>query len=279
MILNDLKETFNGNVKLMFQPGEEKEGGAEQMIALGVLENPKVDAAFGVHLWGPIPKGKVYVKDGPMMAAPDQFEIKIIGKGGHAAMPQYCIDPVVIAANTITEVQNIVSRKINPLLPVVISTCTIHGGDAFNVIPQEVVLEGTVRSFDKEVREQVPIIMENILKGQAIANNSTYELNYKKIYPAVINDKAMTELARNSVAKIIGKDNVEDLPEPNMGGEDFAYLCEKVPSSFLFVGIAEEDKPAPVHHHPEFQWNDDALKISSAALAQIAIDYLSRKED
>ncbi|WP_423363493.1 M20 metallopeptidase family protein [Mycoplasma sp. P36-A1] len=280
MILNELKDTFDGNIKLMFQPGEEKEGGALQMIEEGILENPKVDAAFGVHLWGPIPKGKVYVKEGATMAAPDQFKMKIIGKGGHSAMPQYCIDPVVIAANTISEVQTIVSRKINPLQPLVISTCTIHGGDAFNVIPQEVTLEGTVRSFDKEVRKEVPILMENILKGQAISNNSDYELDYINIYPAVINDKEMTELARKSLGKIIGKENVEDLPEPNMGGEDFAYLCERVPSSFIFVGIAEENKPAPVHHHPEFQWNDDALKISSASLAQIAIDFLSRgKED
>jgi len=277
MILNELKSELCGNVKLMFQPDEELNGGALPMIEAGILENPTVSAAFGLHLWGPMPVGKVYYKDGPMMAAADAFTITIKGRGCHAAMPQVGIDPVVIAASTITEFQNIVSRKIDPLKPAVISTCSIHGGDAFNVIPQEVELKGTVRTLHEQVRSQIPDLMEQVLKGQAEASGCDYEFNYKRGYPAVVNHKAPNQVAVSAFSKIVGSENVMELEDPNMGGEDFAYLGQRVPSAFLYVGIAEADKPVPIHHHPEFQWQDDVLKVSSAGLAQIAVDFLNER--
>lgn len=279
MILNELKDELHGNVKLMFQPDEEKNGGAKQMIEEGVLANPKVDAAFGVHLWGTVKKGEVNYRFGPMMAAPDMFKMTIKGRGAHAAMPHLGIDPVVIACDVVSQMQAIVSRKTNPLYPVVLSTCMIHGGDTFNVIPQEVKLEGTVRTLQTQTREDVPKMIENILKGVSLANGSDYELDYIFRYPPVVNDKKMTELAIDSLTKVIGADNVKELPEPNMGGEDFAYLGEKVPACFLFVGIWDQDKAQPVHHHPEFGFDDDVLKISSASLAQIAIDYLNKESE
>lgn len=275
MILNEIKDELCGNVKLMFQPSEERNGGALPMIEAGILENPKVDAAFGLHLWGTVPRGDVCVKTGAMMAAPDKFEIDLIGKGAHAAMPHLGIDPVVLSAQAILGIQSIVSRVTNPLRPLVISTCMVHGGDTFNVIPQNVKLTGTVRSLDKQVRADVERQIENVLKGLSVQSGCTYDFNFIKLYPPLINDAAMTQIARKSIGKIIGDDNVYELPDPNMGGEDFAYLCEHVPSAFFFVGINEKDKPEPVHHHPNFAWEDDVLIESSAYLAQIAYDYLN----
>ncbi|MCL1950560.1 MAG: amidohydrolase [Turicibacter sp.] len=278
MILNDLKDELHGTVKLMFQPDEEFNGGARQMIEEGLLENPKVDAAFGIHLWGPLPFGTVWYKDGPMMAAPDAFEITIKGKGTHSAMPHLGIDPVVIAANTVSEFQNIVARRIDPLRPAVLSTCSIHGGDAFNVIPQEVTLKGSVRTLHSDIQQEIKDSMERILKAQAIATGCTYDFKYTYRYPAVVNHESTNRLAAKSFAKIIGDDNVRELPEPNMGGEDFSYLGQHVPASYLFVGIKEEGKDEPVHHHPAFQWSTKILKTTAAGLAQTAFDYLNNNK-
>lgn len=276
MILNELKADLQGNVKLMFQPAEETLGGADPMIKAGILENPTVDAAFGLHLWGESPEGKVEVKHGAMMAAPDQFTLKIIGRGGHAAMPHLCIDPINIAMQIINNVQNIVSRRIDPVKPVVISFCRIHAGEALNVIPQEVEIGGTIRTLDREVRAMVPAMMESVIKAICEANGASYELNVNHGYPPIINDHTMTDIAERAIAKIIGAENVSELENPNMGGEDFAYLGEHVPSAFYFFGIAKDGMPKPIHHHPEFQWDDDVLADSSATLAQIAIDFLNQ---
>ncbi|MBQ6630918.1 MAG: amidohydrolase, partial [Romboutsia sp.] len=165
MIINELKDNLHGNVKLLFQPAEERDGGALPMIEEGVLENPKVDAAFGAHLWGYLKEGEAHLKEGPMMAAPDIFNIKVIGKGGHGAVPQESIDPIVITCQIVNALQTIVSRKINPLDPVVVTCGKIQGGDSHNVIPNEVELEGTIRTFKEETRKLVPRIIEDLVKG------------------------------------------------------------------------------------------------------------------
>lgn len=276
MILNALKGDLHGTIKLMFQPDEEVSGGAQRMIAAGILENPKVDAAFGLHLWGPLPQGKVYYKDGPMMAAPDQFDITITGRGTHAAMPHLGIDPIVIGSQIVTQLQTIPSRKLNPLSPAVISVTGFNaGGDAHNVIPQQAHLKGTVRTLDPETRKIIPTLMENILKGHELSDGISYAFDYKYLYPPVINNEDTNKIAVAAFEKVVGAENVSQLSEPNMGGEDFSYLGELIPTSYLFVGIAEPGKPAPIHHHPEFQWNDEILKITSAGLAQTAWDFLN----
>ncbi|MCL1949069.1 MAG: amidohydrolase [Turicibacter sp.] len=275
MILNQMKDKLHGNVKLMFQPNEEKDGGALPMIEAGILENPKVDAAFGLHLWGPLPKGQVYYRDGSMMASPDVFDIEITGRGTHAAMPQLGIDPIIVASQIVQEFQSVVSRRIDPLKPAVISTTGFNGGgQAHNVIPQIVHLKGTVRTIDNETRYLIPQLMEDVLKGNCLSTGADYQLKYQYVYPPVINHKSTNKVAAAAFAKIVGEENVLELPEPNMGAEDFAYLGQNVPASFMFVGIAEEGKPAPIHHHPQFQWSDDILKITAAGLAQTALDFL-----
>jgi len=274
MILNELKDKLHGNVKLVFQPAEEREGGALPMIEEGILENPKVDAAFGAHLWGYLKEGEVHLKEGPMMAAPDIFNIKVIGKGGHGAVPQESIDPIVITCQIVNALQTIVSRKISPLDPVVVTCGKIQGGDSFNVIPNEVELEGTIRTFNEETRKLVPCIMEDLVRGITTSQGATYEFKYKANYPALLNNTDMTNFAKKSLEKIVGKENVFDLKEPNMGGEDFAYFAQKVPSAFMFIGIADNESEPVIHHNPYFKWDSKNVGILAQSLSQIALDYL-----
>ena len=274
MILNELKDNLHGNVKLVFQPAEERDGGALPMIEEGVLENPKVDAAFAAHLWGYLNEGEVYLKEGPMMASPDIFNINVIGKGGHGAVPQESIDPIVITCQIVNSLQTIVSRKINPLDPVVITCGRIQGGDCHNVIPNEVELEGTIRTFNEETRNWVPKVMEDLIRGITTSQGAAYEFKYEPKYPALINDKYMTSFAKESLKKVVGEENVFDLKEPNMGGEDFAYFAQKVPSAFIFVGIANNKSESVIHHNPYFKWDSKNVGILAQGLSQIAIDYL-----
>ena len=232
------------------------------------------DAAFAVHLWGYLNEGEVHLKEGPMMASPDIFNIKVIGKGGHGAVPQESIDPIVITCQIVNSLQTIVSRKINPLDPVVITCGRIQGGDCHNVIPNEVELEGTIRTFNEETRNWVPKVMEDLIRGITTSQGAAYEFKYEPKYPALINDKYMTSFAKESLKKVVGEENVFDLKEPNMGGEDFAYFAQKVPSAFIFVGIANNKSEPVIHHNPYFKWDSKNVGILAQSLSQIAIDYL-----
>ncbi|MCT4507672.1 MAG: amidohydrolase [Tepidibacter sp.] len=274
MILNDMKDEIYGNVKLIFQPAEEEHGGAKPMIDEGIMENPKVDAAFGCHLWGEMIEGEVHVRKGAMMAAPDMFRFKVKGKGGHGAVPHLSVDPIVIASQVINNMQSIISRRISPLESAVISFGSINGGKSHNVIPNDVEVVGTVRSFSEEHRNFIPKAMEDILKAVTNSQGASYEFEYEEKYPPLINDEEMTELARNSFKKIVGKDRVFDMKEPTMGGEDFAYFGQLVPSSFIFVGISKDKDNLVVHHHPKFKWDDKNILTIAKGLAQTAIDYL-----
>ena len=275
IVLNELKNELCGNVKLMFQPGEETEGGALPMIEEGVLENPKVDAAFGCHLWGIAEEGKALVRSGATMSSPDEFRIKIIGKGGHGAMPHISVDPIVMTAQIISGFQSIISRRKSPLEPAVISVCSIHGGTTHNIIPDNVQLVGTIRTFDSKLREWIPKAMEDYVDAITKAHGGSYEFQHFKRYPSLVNDEKMTELAESSIAKVLGSENVERMKEPNMGAEDFAYLCQHVPSSFFFIGITKDKDHPVIHHNPKFSWDDKVLRYSASCLSQIAIDFLN----
>lgn len=277
MILNELKDELHGNVKFAFQPAEEREGGAQLMIKEGILENPKVDIAFGAHVWGEMKEGMVGVKKGALMAAPDIFNFKITGVGGHAAVPHISIDPITITCQIINGIQTIVSRMSNPVDPVVISCCKIQGGETHNVIPNDVEVEGTIRTLNEETRKWVPNVMENVIKGITSSYGATYEFEYDKGYPVLINDDKATSMVSESIAKIIGNENIIEMKEPSMGGEDFAYFAQNVPASFYFVGIAKDENKPVIHHNPYFEWDDNNLKILSETLAQATVDFLSDK--
>ncbi|MDR0567675.1 MAG: amidohydrolase [Spirochaetaceae bacterium] len=273
LVLNDLKDRLAGNVKLMFQPGEETTGGAEPMIQAGVLENPNVDAAFGCHLWGSVKAGEIQTKAGSLMASPDEFSLRVIGKGGHAALPHLTADPVVMSAQIICALQELVSRRNNPLRPLVISACSIHGGAVHNVIPDFVDIIGTIRTLDRETRNLAPQWMEETAAGIARVWGGNCRFQTIKRYPPLINDENAAALVIEAAKKIAGHDRVKQA-EPNMGGEDFAYLAEKVPAAFFFVGIAENEPV--VHHNAYFAWKDEILKTSSAVLCRTAADYLNQ---
>lgn len=276
MVLSQLKDLIHGTVKFVFQPDEEYDSGAKAMIQLGVLENPKVDAAFGLHLWGSVPEGQVHIKGGPFMAAPDKFTFKVIGKGGHAAMPQLCIDPVLLTVQAINAMQTIISRKKSPFNPAVISYCSLNAVSEYNTIPDEVTVTGTIRSFDSELRAWIIQEMEATLKGVTESQGAHYEFKIAEDFalPAVINDYELAELVKYAARKVVDSDLVIEPREPSMGAEDFAFISQKVPSCFFFVGIAPEGREV-VHHSPGFQWRDENLRPAMLVLAQAAVDYLS----
>jgi amidohydrolase len=275
-ILTRLREELPGRVKLLFQLSEEVHpGGAKPMIEAGVLKNPDVSGIFGLHCDSAIPIGKIGVRNGPTMAQAEDFDITIIGRGGHGARPHDGVDAIVVASEVIQALQTIVSRKINPLEPVVISIGTIEGGSARNIICDRVILKGTARTLNKEIAKKIPGLLKEIVSGITKSACASFELNYYGGYPILINHPKATNLARRSIARLFGKEAIFEIERPVMGGEDFAYYLQKVPGSFLRLGIRNPKKDAIYPwHHPKFTVDEDAIKIGSTVLAGIAFNFL-----
>jgi amidohydrolase len=277
MILSQMKDKVKGNVKFVFQPAEEGPGGAERMIAEGVLQNPTVDYAFGAHVWPTVETGKIAIKDGPMMAAPDKFNLRINGRGGHASQPEVTIDPISIAVQVYNSLQTIVSRRVSPLDAVVVSITMFNGGTAHNIIPDYVDMTGSVRSLLPETREKLPIMIEEIIKGIVEANHGTYSYDYQPYYPPLINHAEANVYVKAATSMLLGEDALVELDKPVMGGEDFSYFIQEVPGTFYFIGTRNEEKGI-VHglHHPRFDIDEDVLSKASAVMAQTAILYLEQ---
>ena len=277
MLLASMREQIAGQVKFIFQPCEEEPpGGAIEMIRAGVLEKPKVDAIFGLHVEPMYPAGFIGYKEGTMMAAVDNFRLDIIGKGGHGASPHMGTDAIVTAAEVISALQTIPSRKINPLEPVVISIGTIEGGRKDNIIADRVAMSGTVRTLNPGLREQIPVMMENIIGSVTKAHNATYSLHYEHSYPPLVNDSGMVELIREVAREIAGKDRVMPVAAPTMGGEDFAYYTQMVPGAFVNLGVGFRNRENYSLHHPCFDIDEQALPVGTALLAGTALKYLER---
>lgn len=277
MILNDMRSNIKGNIKLMFQPAEEGPGGAKPMIEAGILENPKVDAAFSCHIWPTEEAGKILVKNGDMMTHTTSFDILIQGRGGHGSQPEVTIDPIIIGCEIVSNFQNIISRNISTLTPAVLSCCSIKAGEAYNIIPDKLTLKGTIRTFDEKLTDRIVERMEDILSGISRAYGNTYELKVNRMYPALKNNSKMYKLSKKSLAKVVGESNVADLAEPLMGSEDFSYISKAVPSNYFLVGVKGLDDKFLLHH-PKLIWDDRYLEISSSALAQVALDFLNEEE-
>lgn len=276
VILSGLKEELHGTVKFLFQPAEEKEGGAERTIHSGVLEDPAVDAVVGAHNWPGLESGKIGVKVGALMAASDNFKIRILGRGGHGAQPHKCIDPIAVACEVYMAFQTIISRSMDPLEPAVLTIGKFNAGTAHNIIPDTASMEGTIRTLSYEAREKIPGIMEEILKGVTEANNANYEFTFTPYHPPVINDPHITAIASRAAAKILGEDNVCIVEKPTMIGEDFSSFEERVPGTFIFVGNRNEKKGIvnPLHN-PEFDVDEDIISKTAAVLSEIAVLYLN----
>lgn len=259
-ILSGLKEKINGEVRFFFQHAEELfPGGGEEMVQAGVMDG--VDLVIGTHLWAPIEKGKIGVTYGPMMAAPDRFAITIKGKGGHAAHPHETVDSIAIAAQVVTNLQHIVSRNTDPLDNLVVSVTQFIGGTTHNVIPGSVELGGTVRSFEKELREAIPTKMERIIKGITEAHGAEYDFQYEYGYRPVINDADVTKIIEETVREAFGDETLYLMP-PNMGGEDFSAFLQKAPGAYFYIGAGNLKKGITYpHHHARFTIDEDALQI------------------
>jgi len=269
-ILAKRKDILPGCIILIFQPAEERPpGGAVKMIEEGALEG--VDAIFGLHLWQPLPTGSVGLVKGAMMANSDEFTLTVRGRGGHGSMPHQAVDPILAAAQIIINVQSIVSRNVDPLKPCVVSFGTIDGGTAFNIIPDEVRLRGTVRSFDAEVQALAEKRLREIAEQTAAAFGATAFLEYKKGFPAVVNHAAAIDFVADIARHVLGENCVITI-KPVMGGEDFAYYLQKIPGAFFFFG-AGDGCPFP-HHHPAFDFDEGALPTATLLFTSLALQYL-----
>lgn len=265
---------LGGSVKFAFQPAEEASNGAQAMINDGVLDQPRVDAAFGIHLWNDLPVGTIGIMAGPVMASVDQFEIAILGRGGHAAAPHQTIDPVLIAAHVITALQSLVSRRRDPLSEAVVSVTEVHAGRAFNVIPDRADLRGTVRTFGGSFFEDAPRLVEETAQGVAGAFGARATVNYRRLSAPLINNEAMSALMREAAISLLGQGSVREGVR-TMGGEDMAYFLERVPGCFAFVGSAPTTRRASPHHSPTFDIDEESLVIGAELLTQTAISYLN----
>lgn len=275
-ILWELRDQINGNVKFIFQPAEEAPGGAEPMIAAGVLENPAVDAIIGGHVWGSLESGIIEVMSGPTMASSDIIRLKIIGKGGHAAQPHTTIDPIVIASEIVGALQKIVSRQTDPFEAVVISICSFHAGDVFNVIPHSAYMEGAVRTLNNELRQELPQKIEKIIRGITEPYGATYELDYYLGYPVTVNDPGVTETVRRAAISVLGGDKVRVAARASMGGEDYAYFLNKVPGTYIRIGTRNPEKGiCQEMHHPRFDIDEAVLELTPVVYAQAAFDLLA----
>jgi IAA-amino acid hydrolase len=278
-LLKARESEIRGTVKLLFQPAEEGGAGGLRMCNEGALENPKVQRAFGLHVWPYIPTGVIASCAGPMLASAGMVEIVVYGVGGHAAMPHTTVDPVVAAARIVGELQTIVSREVDPMTPAVVSITTIHGGDAFNVIPPEVRLQGTIRSMTTDGLKFLQERVRAIAEGTAAAHRCTAEVTFPgEDYPATVNDAEAWALARQVGAGLLGADAVKEMT-PIMGGEDFSYVLERVPGCFVVLGTGKPEIGADKGlHHPRFIADEDALPIGAALHAAFALRSLEGLE-
>ncbi|MDQ7797384.1 MAG: amidohydrolase [Candidatus Edwardsbacteria bacterium] len=276
-MLSCQRTQIRGQVKFLFQPGEETPpGGALGMIRDGAMEGPKVDAVFALHLDSSLPTGKVGLCRGPMMAASDNFEITIAGKGGHAARPHDCLDPVTAAAQIIMGLQTIVSRKVDPVHPAVVTVGKIRAGSKHNIIPQEAILIGTARTIDPHSTKMMPLWIRQLAEGIARANGLKARVGYERGYPVLFNDPGMVDLCEKVIASRYGKKAPVRITEPMMGGEDMAYFLHKAPGAFLRLGSRQGRETAFPWHHPKFSIDEKSLSLGAGILTEIALNFLSQ---
>jgi amidohydrolase len=269
-LLQARRKDLRGTVKLMFQPAEEGPGGAIPMLEEGLLDGPKVDAAFAIHLWNDLPVGKVGCRAGAVFAAQDEFHIKVTGKGGHGAAPHQTIDPVVVAAHIVTACQTIVSRKIEPIRTGVCTFGSVHGGTRHNIIPDTVTLSGTLRSLEQPVRKLLERELARIVHGVAGAFGAAAEIDFVPGYAPTVNDEAMTEVARGAAREAVGAKNVVE-QDVTMGAEDMSYVLEKVPGCYMVVGSSNKKRGlVHPHHSAKFDFDEKALEVGTEVWLRLA---------
>ena len=272
-ILSQLRNTFNGTIKFIFQPAEEIGLGAIEFIEAGVMKD--VDAILGLHLWPDLPSGKVSLVPGPRMAAADKIRITVKGKTGHGSMPHQGIDAILAAAAITMNLQSIVSREIPPLEAAVITIGKFVGGTSWNITSDEVYLEGTTRCFSHEIRKNLLQAIERVAKDTAASYQAQAEVEFIRISLPVINDLQTTTIAANSLQKLYGE-NMQGNSEKVMGGEDFSFFLETIPGAMAFIGVGNKEKQTDYPlHNDKFNIDEDVLPIGAALHAQFALDFLN----
>lgn len=280
-ILNRHRNELAGNVKFCFQPSEEgfngeERGGAEMMMRDGVLDSPKVDTTLSLHLWNEKPVGWINVASGPVMAGAEEFHVKLTGKGGHGAMPHTTIDPVTATAQIINALQTIVSRNVSPLHTAVVSVTKVDIGTAFNVIPQEARFSGTIRTFDLDVRKLVLDRVERVVRGIAEALGCQAEIKIIRVTPALSNTEAVTQKVQATARKTLPDATLDMSGYLTMGAEDMAFMQEKVDGCYFFIGSNNKEKNLDYgHHHPKFDFDEQALINGAALMASAAAGLLT----
>jgi hippurate hydrolase len=262
---------FAGRVHLIFQPAEENEGGARVMIEEGLFDKFPMDGVYGLHNWPGAPAGRIALRAGPIMASYDIFEATVTGRGSHGAMPHEGIDPILIAAHVVTNLQTIASRNADPLKSLVVSVTQVHGGDAYNVIPNEVELKGTVRSFTPEMQDLAEDSIKRIVPAIAGAHGAEARVRYERRYPATVNAPAETETAARVAAGVVGAERVEADTTPVMGSEDFAFMLQAKPGCYVLLGAGEDRAKV---HNPHYDFNDEILPIGASYWVRLVEDTL-----
>ncbi|WP_201305445.1 M20 family metallopeptidase [Paenibacillus puerhi] len=275
--MSEHADLLRGQVMFVFQPAEETTpGGALGLIEEGLLD--QVDVMYGIHLWTPFEVGTAACKPGPAMAAADEFVIEIRGKGGHGGLPHEAVDSVFVASQLVVNLQSIVSRSADPTEPCVVSVGSIHSGTTFNVIAETAVLKGTVRTFDKELRNKVRQRLETIVEQTCLMNGASYELDYKMGYPPVINAAEEAERFARAAPRTFGMERTKRSPLI-MAGEDYAYYLEKVPGCFMFVGAGNPAKGiVHPHHHPKFDIDERSMLYAAQLFVDMTLDYMKTAE-
>jgi hippurate hydrolase len=261
--------SISGTLIFIFQPAEENEGGARVMIEEGLFENFQIDAVYGLHNWPGLDVGKLAVTEGPLMAAFDTFELKIEGKGAHGAMPHDSVDPIFISAQVINGWQSITSRNVNPYDAAVVSVTQIHAGDTWNVIPGSCNLKGTTRSFSSSVRDLIEEKMRLIAETTCKSFGANATFTYQRRYPALINSFAESEIAKKAASKVVSFENVIQDPTPSMTAEDFAFMLEKKPGCYIWLGNGSSENGKNLHS-PKYDFNDDILAIGISYWIELA---------
>lgn len=274
-----VREQLPGTVLFVFQPAEEgppagEEGGAELMLEEGVFDEIEPEAMFALHSFPDLEVGRVGYTEGPAYAAVDRFRLRLRGKQTHGAYPHEGVDPVVLAAQTIEAFQTIASRIIPAREPVVVSVGIVRGGERYNIIPAEVYLEGTVRSYAPDLPDRVEGLMRRILDGLTQAAGASYELEYQNMTPATVNTPELAQRMRPSLERALGAEAVVDM-EPTMGGEDFAYFANRIPGFYFRLGVLEPGTESGFLHTPTFRASDEAIPVGMRAMAALVVDYLT----
>lgn len=278
MVLASIKDRLRGNVKLVFQPSEERSiTGASMMIEDGALKDPEPGAIVALHCFPEMEAGTIAHKAGIMTASADKFKVVVLGKSGHASRPHQCVDAILLASLVVNAIQHIVSRRTDPLHHAVISIGTIEGGTALNVIADRVEMEGTVRTLSKDARMKIRALVEDTIRGVTEGMGGGYELDYQFGTPAVVNDTAVDWLISRCATHVIGEDNVVTMPDPKMGAEDFAYFTEEIPGALFRLGTSNKTKGLTAKlHSPDFDIDEKALLVGVKTLSWLSVCYLIR---